>query len=276
MKRILAIFLCMAMVISGSTCVFALENFSTVDDSDVKSKISDDELLINIAADIINASREYYYVRNVRVENKNVSFKDNIYNVDYVIEMDEVLKATDAMELPQMQGIAEALKLDSNITVGEFENALAGKKLVNSLLRDKNADNDMLNEEAFAIACDGLVDFVNNIENEYIGKTYPAAVILRACFDTTGNFIKLQTQDLFGEFTDDLSITMPASYTVMKERGHDQVDDLMQKAVQLKENTSSNIVPMANTFTYKRVDAANYANTYSSNPTGHSLSLIHI
>ena len=219
MKKTAGICLCMAMVVCGSVYAFAMQSFSAINNSDVISKISDDELLIDIASDMIDASSEYYYINNIRVENKTVSFENNRYNVDYVIEMDELLKADEAMELPLMQGIAEALDLESGMTVTEFKDAIVSKDLENEISEDKNSYHNAPDRDELTSARKELVDFVSDIENEYIGRTYPAAIILRACFDPDGNFIKLQTQDFFGEFTDDLSIAMPESYKKIKEKG---------------------------------------------------------
>lgn len=49
----------MAMVVCGSVYAFAMQSFSAINNSDVISKISDDELLIDIASDMIDASSEY-------------------------------------------------------------------------------------------------------------------------------------------------------------------------------------------------------------------------
>lgn len=208
LKKIFGVILCMAAIITGSVYVVSVDGVLKAA-SNVKSRISDDKLLIDLASGVIGASEKYYYISNIRVENKDVSYKDGIYSVDYVIEMDELLKAENAMQLPQMQGVAEALEIDAKTTTAQLDAALKGKGI------DADASKE-------------IVDFVNGIENEYIGKTYPGAVILRANFDSNGNFIKLQTQNFFGEFTDDLSITMPESYSVMKNRGIDQVHSILE------------------------------------------------
>ncbi len=259
----------MVTIITGSVYAFAVDDLG-IADNNIKSQISNDKLLINIASDVIDASREYYYLSNIRVTNKDVSYKDGIYNVDYVVEMDELLKAKNAMELPQMQGIAEALEIDNKITTAQLNVAINESKLGNAAFKRKNIDINSMSKDMYSYAGKEIVEFVNSIEDEYIGKTYPGAVILRANFDSDGNFIKLQTQNIFGEFTDDLSITMPESYSVMKNRGREQVYDTLEKYSLASKNISSGIEPMANTFTYKRVDAANYANKYSSNATGHN------
>ena len=259
----------MVTFITGSVYVFAVDDLY-IADNDIKSRISDDELLINLAEDVLNASREYYHVSNIRVENKEISYTNGIYSVDYVIEMDELLKAENAMELPQMQGIAEALELDNKITTAQLDEAINERKLENAVLKGNDVDVQSISKDVYTYAQKEIVEFVNNIENEYIGKTYPGAVILRANFDSYGNFIKLQTQTLFGEFTDDLSITMPESYSTMKDRGRSQLYDTLEKYSFASKNISSSIEPMANTFTYKRVDAANYANKYTSNAKGHN------
>ena len=127
-EKILSILLCMVTFITGSVYVFAVDDLY-IADNDIKSRISDDELLINLAEDVLNASREYYHVSNIRVENKEISYTNGIYSVDYVIEMDELLKAENAMELPQMQGIAEALELDNKITTAQLDEAINERKI---------------------------------------------------------------------------------------------------------------------------------------------------
>ena len=208
LKKIFGVILCMAAIITGSVYVVYVDGIFKAD-SNVKSRISDDKLLIDLASGVIGASEKYYYISNIRVENKDVSYKDGIYSVDYVIEMDELLKAENAMQLPQMQGIAEALEIDAETTTAQLDSALKGKGI------DADASRE-------------IVDFVNDIEDEYIGKTDSRGVILRANFDSNGNFIKLQTQNFFGKFTDDLSITMPESYSVMKNRGIEQVHNILE------------------------------------------------
>lgn len=234
---------------------------------------------------VINAYEKYYDIIDTDLEGMTVTDKENgSYDVDYYLNMKVKLKADSAAELPQIRGIADALnvemeensteKLVSEIKSDRIEKELNKEtiKIIDTYRLD-GINTDNLSKTAMQYATKELADFVQTIEEDYIGKVSEINISLRSQFDKNGNLIK-QLYEAFDGYTDDISIVTPDTEANMIKQGREQVTSSVIGALK-KEQSAQKISasPMSNSFTYYRVNARDYANTYTSNATSHNCGL---
>lgn len=283
MKRktrvVISLFLTVIIVLTSVVIVSA-------EQIDVQQKISDRDFLYEIVTPVLKAKEQYYDIVEASVE--NVIVEENYeggYDVDYILHTEKVLKCEKAIELPQIQGIANELGLNlANQSTETFIQELKSNSTRNNLITQKNRmsteilsylnNNAVLKERIIDDTCAELADFVAGIETEYIGQVLPGNDSIRAKFDSAGNFLKVQ-YGLIEGYTDDISVLLPDSFEEMELRGHQQVASTLESMIERVDNNTkiaseSEIVsPMANNFTYYRSVAADYANTYTSSASSH-------
>lgn len=258
-------------------------SFATSSDNNQRNNYNEAALYEAIEP-VINAYEEYYDIVGTDLVDITVTDRDNgNYDVDYYLNLKMILKADNAAELPQIQGIANALnvKLKNNSTkelISMIKSESTEKKLNESVGKisqtyDLKINPQNRSEVAVEFAKKELTNFIQSIENDYIGKVSEVNISLRSQFDANNNLIK-QLYEAFDGYTDDISIVIPDTKVNMVKKGQEQVEVTILEALKNEQNLQkASISPMANSFTYYRVKARDYANKYTSNAKSHSCGL---
>ncbi|HVI42000.1 MAG TPA: amidase domain-containing protein [Anaerovoracaceae bacterium] len=263
-----------------------------------------DEALLTAAAPAIEAFAEHYNILSTNIVDVTESVQnDGNLSVEYFVEIRAVLNYENATELPQIQGLAEALSIDSEtLTTEEFTTVLRSPDVLSSLTemvapQAEKAAEKMSDEEVSALAAitspdvtlksedtnkedlvaeaiaqdvaNEAIGFVEGIQDEYIGETSSFNLGLRAEFDPDGNLVDVDYALLDG-YAEDMDVVVPNSVDKMKALGAVQADDLVTAAtnavVDAAKLFDGGISPQANdSFVYYRQNAATYANYWTSN-----------
>lgn len=106
--------------------------------------------------------------------------------------------------------------------------------------------------------------FVNELETEYIGKVSTLSLGLCAELSADGNVVDVDYETETG-YTDTMDAFVPKSVSEIENIGVDQAKEVIGLS---GERLASGLVTTYgnSSFTYKRVEARDYANYYTSNP----------
>lgn len=265
------------------------------------SPVVSEEKLLEAADPVLTAYEEHYVVQNVRITSPSEVFEeDGAQYITFFLTFDAALKYDSAVDLPRVQGIAQALNLGGNLqSVQEFSTKLHASDAIDTLQGDvqtelqtsiqasrameavaaaaTEAKNTAESEPALTSAqkvdlisnyvLDKMDTYVADLQAEYIGTSSEFNVDLRAMVDGQGNVLKLQ-YGVFDEYSDDISTVIPASNERMVQEGKQQVAETIDMALEKVEQHASfsAITPASNTsFIYYRTKARDYANKYTVN-----------
>lgn len=213
----------------------------------------DRNTLLEVSDSVIRAYEEHYDILSKEVDGINVcENEEGGTDVDYILTLNMVLKYKDAAELPHVKGIANELGItceNSDELISQVEGDKIKTLVSENMANYKNIDT-ISNDSADNVA-EEIVDFVNEIENEYIGKADDANISLRAKFNSNGEFVKLQCE-VFNGYSNDLSAVLPESEENMIDAGKKHIESILEKTSDMQSNKSVR----TNSFTYNRVDAA--------------------
>lgn len=279
-KRVLSIFVMFALVLAiglgGS--IFA---------NTTKITVSKAELL-KVADPVIKANQQHYDIKNVDIkditENSN---SDGGKSVEYYVEITGCLKYNYATELPHVRGMMEALNINEiEITTDNLVKKLNSEEFLNSysdiikieskkILQNSNEEktavslskSDLLEKNSMEIAkyvTQKSINFIEEIENEYIGKNSIFNVGLKVDLDEKNNIIEVE-YILVDGYTKDISLVVPQTTLKMSELGQSQVENYLKSASQ-KILNGEEIQPAKtnDNFVYMRVIARDYVNQYTS------------
>lgn len=281
MKKMISLALSVMLVFGLSVSASAQATAPSIDES----------ILLEAAEPVIDAYKAHYVVEDVHATGiTEVPKEDGGYYVEYILNFDATLKYDSALEIPKIKGIAKALNIDPNQSVDVFLADMRSASTVKSV--DAEAKNDMqkMNLTATLNAANAtdtlsvgavstlvansvinnLANFVKEIEDEYIGESSEYNIGLRASIDAQGNLTELEYGTLDG-YSKDISIVIPESEKEMVQSGVAQVNETARAAltdVSNKKESSNVVAPTSNpSFKYYRVNARDYANQYTSNPS---------
>lgn len=260
----------------------------------------DEELLLQAAEPVLAAYEEHYDIKDTKVFDvvKTPNNSGGSY-IEYYVEVSAQLKYDNATELPQIRGLSKSLNIESqNFTTQEFTKLLYSTDVMNEIVEDIDVTQIMSNIdiaafESFtaptakttATTLNGTVDekklvanavasivtndiasFVEDIEDTYIGTTSSFNLGFRVELDANGNIVNIGYAILDG-YTDDMSVVTPRSAEDMMADGVQQFNGYINSAVDsVSKISATSMTPMATSpFTYSRLDARDYANTYTSN-----------
>lgn len=253
--------------------VFSLGYFSSAI-ADTTPEITD-EMLIDAASDILDEYSELYDIYSTFVESPIIYETEDGYDVEYFLGFSASLKASTATDLPHIQGMAKALginasDIDTEVLIAQLESSVAANTaMVNTADMEKTAQFSSKGDYAIALSnrvANQVISFLENFEEEYIGTVSDYNFGLKASFDSECNFIDIKSE-VFDRY-DDIVNVMPESEEQMYENGIDQVAYEMKLAQnELQKAADFPISPAVNPWIYMRIDARDYANTYTSNAT---------
>lgn len=278
-----ALILAFAMLISiqsVSASASAAENIPIA----ATSRLPEDSMLLAAVQENLDAYSEHYILHSVSVASKNINeLGIDSFDVDFIVELNAELKYNSATQLPHVQGMAARLGIDSSkLTTAEFASKLDGKDVSTALKEIVNesslATGSAMNSSSMLvvdnsdlvskIAVNEIKSFVTDIERLYIGQTSTFNLIFRATIDMNGNLISVACVADDGS-TYDAQLLKPESVLEMRENGAEQLEELTSIAANKAINDSMyGMRAVATTAVYHRVTARDYANTWTSNPTG--------
>lgn len=253
-------------------------------------------LLLDSAKPVLDAYKDHYDIKNTRITDvTETSKEDGGRYVEYYVEVSAVLKYDSATELPQIQGLAKSINVDSKrLTTEEFITLLSSDTMVNKIaanpmissavnaidavnlnslaentaLSDKNTINraQLAALAAADIVSDDISSFVSNIEDTYIGQVSEFNLGFRIELDNADQLINTEYA-IFDGYTDDISVVIPKSANAMVQDGAQQYAEYIDSAIQMISEADANNITVQATapFKYSRLDARDYANTYTSN-----------
>lgn len=278
----------MLSIILSLSCM----SFATPADTSLPSEA----FLLDSAKPVLDAYKNHYDIKDTQITDVTETDKaDGGRYIEYYVEVSAVLKYDSATELPQIQGLAKSINIDSkSLTTEEFVTLLNSDNVVNKIAtnsRISSAVNEMdiatldslianttlsngntaSSTQLAALATADIVsndisNFVNNIEDTYIGQVSEFNLGFRIELDHAGQLTNTEYA-IFDGYTDDISVVIPKSENAMVQDGAQQYAEYIDSAVQMVSEVNANNVTVQATapFKYSRLDARDYANTYTSN-----------
>jgi len=291
MKRICSLLLATLLSISLFGMALATES---------NSALYDDSILMQAAEPVINAYEAHYEIAKAEIENacenKN---PDGGFYVDFLVTLTGQLRYSNATELPQVRGLSaalgvhcEALTTDellltlqtadtkdtivnsvavvADATVQRMDFAEANISTANQLYY---ADTALKEKDVAVAIADNVVfetiEFLEELEEEYIGKEYSFSIPMRILFDDNGN--KVEVQYCVGDYySNDINTVIPDPVDDMFYNGEEQAQMYISIAA---EKMVASVGGAVNTFAistpYKRVTARDYANKWTATVPEH-------
>lgn len=275
-KRMLTVVFSLILALTLSICSVFADNFSS-------PELPSDEELLTLVEDSVNAYKKQYIIHSVDIANKCIqSTSQNGYTVDFTVALDVELNYDSALQLPHVQGMLALLGIDASSTSTDvFLNKLdtdtldvaiskiaQGQMSLSNSVSEKSAKIDVESAERITNTVkEELADFILELEDLYIGQREQINLILRATFDSNDSPVGVSAVAYDGT-TYNIQEIEPASNAEMRANGKNQLNKFVSLAI-AKENTSPNeINALANSEVYHRVSAREYANKWTSNPSG--------
>lgn len=244
--------------------------------------IPEDEALLAAVEGNLSAYREHYHLDSVKVVRKSVlGAACGRFDLDFGVELETRLKYDTVGRLPHVQGMADSLGISGTVqtaeelaaafateTVGRSLAQLVGKSALMAAANEGDPQRrSAVTAAAAKAAADGISDFVTGLERLYIGQTCMVNLSFRAVFGRDGTLRSVSAVACDGTAYD-AALLAPATEAEMRANGAGQLRSMVDAAVmavqqERLEEDGAQARPV-----YHRVTARDYANAWTSNPTG--------
>lgn len=212
-----------------------------------------EEVLLRAAQPVVAAYEAHYAVKNaaVSVGSEEVT-QDGARQVQFFLSFDAALRYDNAMELPRVQGMANAVSLAQAADPGELYYGLCGRHAAqilqeNALGQMETMALDPALQECFggtgaqaqealaqktaAYVSRQLAGYAGEIQAESIGVWTPFHFDLRATLDRRGQVVQLE-YGLADGYSREMDAVTPASRTTMLREGAAMANQLIFTALE--------------------------------------------
>jgi RNA polymerase sigma-70 factor (ECF subfamily) len=282
---IICVALCTTIAISGVVSAVGATGTSTT----LIPEIPSDEVLLSAIQENVDAWAEHYDINSVSVTDKRI--QQGVmsgYSVDFTVGIDGVLAYESAAQLPHVQGLIGAIgvfdmELSTQGLIAELENyagqnaAIAESDAFSSVTAT-SAEQINSSQRRLALTRQKIalkaVDIVENLEAEHIGATNTILLEFRAFFDADDVLTNVCAVAYDGS-NYNADLLKPQSIEEMRANGETQYEEILSVAesevtlqLNMSHATTNAVTAVAATPVYHRVTARNYANAWTSTPTG--------
>ena len=279
MKKFLSSFLAILTILSMVIPVSAIENSSEIINPPLED-LSNDLDLETAVQPLVDANKEYYYINDVSFDDISVSEENGNIVCDFVLTLNMTQKANDASQNDFVKGMlnelgsdisSRARQLDTETFSDEVKNHSAFVAALEkyglyadapvAYIDNQNKVVDYADIVA-SVASTEIKDLIHQVSSS-IGSASDFTYSVKATYDNFGNILNRQVEGI-DEFYP-MELFFPRTAAEAQNDAAQAVYDLIDISACRVAKSANEPAPQGNdSFVYNRVDARDYADTYTS------------